>query len=228
MSALTAILSTTREALHLLENYDHPAQPALHQRLQAPAACLTLPIMAPPDFEGMGCTASVAFQLSSYYRSGCSRLAVICQECFSNTMQSLWALQDCENVSAALRRRAVGDFINSAELLRNEMIQRVRSALDHASSSVATSSSSVPFTFPPDVNAILLRAFDRCNIVTKAERRELAQATGLDDRQIATWVSFGSDALISTLCLVAHRISGPELTIDPAFCHAVNAPLVTT
>lgn len=140
-------------------------------------------------------------------------------------MQTLRAFRDCRTIEAALRERALRDFISSTEHLSSEMIERVRSALNHASSVIAASSS-VPFTFPPDVNAILLRAFDRCNIVTKAERRELAQATGLDDRQIATWVSLAM-AVTSTLCLAEHRKSGPELTIDPAFRPAVNAPLVT-
>lgn len=193
MTQIQELLSLTSEVLLRLQercSFIRDRNTLCRERI----ALLALPAVEPPDFTLLGCTSLTDQHLRKIFVDTCNDLRNACQRAFCQTACLLPESAFADDTEVALRRRYIADFLQSTEKLVNVTSRQVIAACLHADAVVAASSS-VPFTFPPDVNAILLRAFDHCNIVTKAERRELAQATGLDDRQIATWVSIATAAL---------------------------------
>ncbi|GAA5847684.1 hypothetical protein JCM9279_004982 [Rhodotorula babjevae] len=72
--------------------------------------------------------------------------------------------------------------------MRDRLLDEVRSAqARHAAPPPAVYEQQEPGQFTPDVLAILHAAFTAADHVTKAERRTLAAATSLSERQILTW-----------------------------------------
>ncbi|GAA5994503.1 homeobox domain-containing protein [Rhodotorula paludigena] len=86
--------------------------------------------------------------------------------------------------TAALDRR----YEDGVAALTTRLLDEVRAAQSrHAAQAAAAPPSDEPGQFTPDVLRVLHAAFDASDSVSRAERRELAGATGLTERQILTW-----------------------------------------
>ncbi|GJN89538.1 hypothetical protein Rhopal_002525-T1 [Rhodotorula paludigena] len=80
-------------------------------------------------------------------------------------------------------------FDEALARLEGRLLDEVRAAQSRHATQAAAPPSDEPGQFTPDVLRVLHAAFDASDSVSRAERRELAGATGLTERQILTWKS---------------------------------------
>lgn len=183
------LLASTKNALTQLEavfGSSPTPKPATQPSTPEP---LRFGTVFAPAFEHMGCSEQAINDLRHIYDHNVGALRRTFQEAFFTSVRKLaelgaWSLPETE---AALRHRYTEDYAHSHRHLAAELTAVVQAARAHADRLTA-SEAEQPGSFTPDVIKILTSAFDRCHTITRAERRELAQATSLDERQIATWV----------------------------------------
>lgn len=187
----------------------HPAFQRLPPRPPLDVGCSTTPApfaatIEPLDIvlEGLGCSPSAAHALDAAYRAGCHELALRCSASYSRGLAGLQgALSAGEDAKGAQWQRsflqAVGrQYRHTADAMRDGLFDEVRSAQARHAASPPAHEPQEPGQFTPDVLAILHAAFNAADHVSKAERRTLAAATALSERQILTWVRPSSSFLL--------------------------------
>lgn len=146
----------------------------------------------------LGCSHGASQLLDAAYKDSCGRLADSCNELMTARLADLWRTfrvgeepqygQWQSTLFVATERR----YAEAVGTLRDRLLDEVRSAQDrHAhspSQQQQLQSEQESGAFTPEVLVILHAAFQAAEHVTKAERRHLAGATGLSERQILTWV----------------------------------------
>ncbi|GAA5906565.1 hypothetical protein JCM6882_004471 [Rhodosporidiobolus microsporus] len=140
------------------------------------------------------CSPETAAVLRGAFEKACSRLAgAICEQ-FSETVVAIHSTFSVgeeeverawiEGVEEAMRRA----YEDSVDRCHNRLLDGIRLARQRHSSHPAPSAApSEPGLFTPSILTILNSAFAVCDSVSRAERRELARATGLNERQVLTW-----------------------------------------
>jgi len=146
------------------------------------------------DLTALGCSDNVARALEVVYLEGCQQVAARCAESFFACVDSVqrtfapgdgrpWVLYRDTLVSTHERR-----YSEATRRMRGRLLDEVRSAQARHAASPAAHEPQEPGQFTPDVLSILHAAFNAADHVSKAERRTLAAATALSERQILTWV----------------------------------------
>ncbi|GAA5933676.1 hypothetical protein JCM3775_003769 [Rhodotorula graminis] len=147
-----------------------------------------------PDLEQLECSYDSSKALGLIYRDACAALAERFEATLrarSDELRATFAPGDeskylswQQHLGGAFSRR----YAEAADDMRRCILDEVRSAqARHAASPTAAHDPQEPGQFTPDVLAILHAAFNAADHVSKAERRTLAAATALSERQILTW-----------------------------------------
>ncbi|GAA5829822.1 hypothetical protein JCM11251_007895 [Rhodosporidiobolus azoricus] len=179
-----------------------PPRPTL---LAFPTVPPLLRLEAPPEarglFEAEGCSDAATCALEHLYNDACRRIADEAQKCYASTVVQLQSVSDLDAErgqawETGMRRACQRSFEEKAKECLHRMADEVRLARSrHSTSSLPPTSSSLPppppsepGSFSPSNLALLNAAFSVRDSVSRAERRELARATGLNERQVLTWV----------------------------------------
>lgn len=92
----------------------------------------------------------------------------------------------------ALQQRFESDFCHHRALSRTRMLAEVQAAMERvAAAASAEQREGGRGSFTEEALHLLELAFQKQQTLTRGERRTLAEATGLGEKQIATWVSPG-------------------------------------
>lgn len=152
-----------------------------------------------------GCTTRSVEQLDRLFSITCTALLDACSKHYEATVSRLWALSPEDNNrrkewDSSVRTAFERKYETGVEAYCQVILQQVRAArLRHSTSpspppapttDAATTTLSGHFT--PAITALLQSAYDAHAtgaLPNKGERRELARATGLTEKQVVTWVS---------------------------------------
>lgn len=204
---LTAHGSLASAAAQLLQ---HPilCDPDLTRVPSSSRCSRRLSLKTPPDLlsilRELGCSQEASTSLNGLYHLECARLREACETTYAEVEQRLEDIclsdTEAEEWSAALERAINIQYKAGAARLRDIVIGEIRAAqLRHSTSpppppppasDAATTTLSGHFT--PAITALLQSAYDAHAtgaLPNKGERRELARATGLSEKQVVTWVS---------------------------------------
>lgn len=196
-AAAHSLLITSAEALLC-----HPALQRLPPRPPLRDFAPVRPPRFSPPLQGFGsilqqleCSSEAAGALEAAYVTSCHQLAVRCETSYASSLAALRATFEadegahCAEWQQGLALAMERQYQQTADDMRNRLLDEVRSAqARHAASPIAAYEPQEPGQFTPDVLAILHAAFSAADHVSKAERRTLAAATALSERQILTWV----------------------------------------
>ncbi|GAA5952544.1 hypothetical protein JCM8115_003631 [Rhodotorula mucilaginosa] len=150
-----------------------------------------------------GCTTRSVEQLDRLFSITCTALLDACSKHYEATVSRLWALSPEDNNrrkewDSSVRTAFERKYETGVEAYCQVILQQVRAArLRHSTSpspppapttDAATTTLSGHFT--PAITALLQSAYDAHAtgaLPNKGERRELARATGLTEKQVVTW-----------------------------------------
>ncbi|GAA6053877.1 hypothetical protein NBRC10513_002786 [Rhodotorula toruloides] len=196
MERLAAIHDLASEVL------SHPvfAPFARRSTLVPPSSEIKLPHPDPLDIQlliARGCTPHAAQSLDVLYRHTCARLETAAGAAFSNAVAEMTVASGGDEAyqpfEEAMRASICRVFQRRTSDFRQRLFEEVRAAqLRHSLSPPAPPSPESPATgrpkqFTAEVLAILEAAFEASDSVSRGERRELANVTGLTERQVLTW-----------------------------------------
>lgn len=202
MDPLFAQLATAAATL-----LDHPACDACclemdrHHRPEPLIALPHVPTIRAEDLERMGCGRDATTKLLSVLDRCRATLANTHQRIFVEEAVKLGALfssaeeEQYLRMVDAFRVAVVRSFSTGVEAASRILLDEVRAAqLRHSTSpppaqtAPESPANGRPKQFTAEVLAILEAAFEASDSVSRGERRELANVTGLTERQVLTWV----------------------------------------
>ncbi|ORY78878.1 hypothetical protein BCR35DRAFT_332210 [Leucosporidium creatinivorum] len=142
------------------------------------------------SLEVLGCSRATTTALASLFQAAQAKLQEASQTSYERTMRGLAATssegdQACNGASEVLRTRYMGDYVAARNRLRAQLLAEVTAARDRVASSVESTEGRGSFS--DEVVAVLERAFAQQTTLNRAERRSLAEATGLEEKQVGTW-----------------------------------------
>lgn len=118
-------------------------------------------------------------------RSACDDFRATLQEIEASAVDGL-ATEKCWEVS--LRKKYTQAFEEDVGRLRESLLDLVRSSFAKVEAAKRERDRDSSGQFTDEVVDILVQAFEETPSVSKADRLILTEATGLNDRQILTWV----------------------------------------
>ncbi|GAA5918013.1 hypothetical protein JCM6882_007589 [Rhodosporidiobolus microsporus] len=144
-----------------------------------------------------GCSTEAAASLDQLLRSAVAALTAEAQRCFADTALRLRAtltsqeIEMCIKSEQAVKQWYMRKQADGVLSCRQRLLDEVRLARQRHHSSFRppppAATPSEPGLFTPSILTILNSAFAVRDSVSRAERRELARATGLNERQVLSW-----------------------------------------
>jgi hypothetical protein len=186
--AIAESADTLLARLPIVHSARHPDPPA---SLVTPLALERVDIR--PDLTGLGCTATSIDVLANMFDRAADSIGQTNSRALVATVCRLGSTFEgdragLEGYEAALRQRLMRDNSDAVRRLRSTVLAKVQAAQAAVEAASAGVDAEAKGTFTEEVVSLLERAYEGQSKVSRAERRALAGATGLNEKQVATWV----------------------------------------